>query len=174
MAGQLMRHLLSHPFFFRELMGIYHFRKIRETEDFRTRPLEAQIREAASLAGIRDADRLKDAIQTWMFDKPLRCIRKYGNQDTLSLMEQLRSEGKRILIYSDYAPEQKLEALGIHADGVYYPGVHGIEGLKPSGKNVHTILSAQALCPEEAVFIGDRPEKDGESARAAGVRFIPV
>lgn len=174
MMGRLMRHLLAHPCFFRELMGIYHFRKLRETASFRTRTMEAQIRAAAASAGIRDAERLKKAIQRWMFEEPLTYIRKYRNPDTLGLLAQMQSAEKKILIYSDYATEQKMEVLGIRADGIYYPGIHGIEGMKPSGKNVQRILSSQGLCPDETVYIGDRPEKDGKSARAAGVRFVSV
>ena len=174
MAFRLTVHVLLHPRSFRDLMGIYYFRKLRETNLFRTQPLERQIQEAAARAGIQKDAHLREAIQLWMFDAPLPYIRKHENRDVTFLLKQMRSEGKKILIYSDYAPEQKLQALGISADGIYYPGTEGIEELKPSGKNIRIILTDHDLRPEETVLIGDRTEKDGESARAANVRFIPV
>ena len=174
MALRLGYHVLRNPLDFRKLLGIYHFRKLREAERFRVQPLEKQIQEAARLAGIQDAKRLKEAIQKWMFDMPLPLIRAHRNRETLRLLNRLHTEGKKILIYSDYAPEQKLNTLEVKADAVYYPGTNGIEELKPSGKSVQRILEDQGFSPEEMVFVGDRPERDGESARAAGMRFILV
>ena len=174
MALRLGCHFFRHPTHIKELLGIYYFRKIRETEKFRVLPLEEQIREAASRTGIHETQCLKAAIQRWMFDAPLPYIHSHQNRKMLCLLNWLRAEGKRILIYSDYAPERKLNVLDVKADAVYYPGTNGIDELKPSGKSVRKILDDQGFLLEETVFIGDRPEKDGESARAAGIRFILV
>ena len=173
-ACRLLVYFLIHPLEIKDLLGIWHFRKLRETESFRTRSFEEQVQGAAQRAGISDEARLNKAIQKWMFQEPLSLIQKNGNQAVLTLLKQLQSEGKRILIYSDYAPEEKLSALGVVPDAVYYPGHNGIEELKPSGKSVQRILKDQFLSASDAVYLGDRAEKDGESARAAGMCFVLV
>ena len=174
MAFRLAGYFLLHPLQIKELLGIYHFRKLRESPRFQASSLDAQIREAAKLAGLQNTDRLKEAIQRWMFREPLSLIQKHGNPSVLALLKRLQTEGKRILIYSDYAPEEKLAALEIHPDAVYYPGCRGIEELKPSGKSVRWILKDQGLSVEKTVYLGDRDEKDGKSAQAVGMRFIHI
>ncbi len=174
MACRLAGYFLFHPLKFRELTGIWHFRKLRETERYRKASLEEQIRAAAEKAGIGDPERLRAAIQRWMFREPLSAVAAFADGKTLALMRQAQSEGKRILIYSDYAPEEKLAALDVRADAVYYPGRDGIDELKPSEKCMRRILEAQGLSPAETVYVGDRDERDGAAAASVGVRYVPV
>ena len=53
MACRLAGFFLLHPLRIRELLGIRHFRKLRETERYRKASVEEQIRAAAEKAGIR-------------------------------------------------------------------------------------------------------------------------
>lgn len=174
MALRLAGYFLTHPWRWKELLGIYYFRKLRETEAGRTAALEEQIRGAARRAGVKQEERLKRAIQRWMFEEPLSLIRRHANEPLLRLLREMRAAGTRVIIYSDYAPEQKLEALGVSADAVYYPGRGGIEELKPSRRAMETILKTERVNPEHCVFFGDRPERDGKSAALAGIRFLHV
>ncbi len=174
MACRLAGYFLFHPLKIRELKGIWHFRKLRETERYRKASLEEQIRAAAKKAGIGDPERLRAAIQRWMFREPLSAVAAFADGKALALMRQAQSEGKRILIYSDYAPEEKLAALDVRADAVYYPGRDGIDELKPSKKCMRRILEAQGLSPAETVYVGDRDERDGAAAASVGVRYVPV
>ena len=174
MACRLAGFFLLHPLRIRELLGIRHFRKLRETERYRKASVEEQIRAAAEKAGIRDPERLREAVQRWMFTEPLSAIAACADEKTLALLRQAQAEGRKILIYSDYAPEEKLAALKVRADAVYYPGREGIDELKPSEKCMRRILDAQGLSPAETVYIGDREDRDGASADSAGVRYVPV
>lgn len=174
MACRLAGYFLLHPLRIRELLGIRHFRKLRETERYRKASLEEQIRAAAEKAGIGDPERLREAIQRWMFTEPLSAVAACADGKTLDLLRQARAEGKRILIYSDYAPEEKLAALDVRADAVYYPGRDGIDELKPSEKCMRRILDAQGLSPAETVYVGDRDERDGAAAASVGARYVPV
>ena len=174
MALRLITYFALHPWKFRELLGIYHFRRLREEETYQNSTLEMQIREAAKRAVISEDNRLREAIQIWMFCEPLSLICRYANREVLRLMKRLQNEGKQILIWSDYAPEEKLAALDVKPDQIYYPGHNGIEGMKPSEKSARKILKDLGLAPENAVYLGDRMEKDGKSAMAAGIRFILI
>lgn len=174
MAVRLGNYYLLHPGSVRELAGIWYFRKIREQAAFRTRSMAEQIRAAAQKAGLTETEGLEKAIRKWMFHEPLALIPDHGNEPVLALIRTLREEGKTVIIYSDYPPEEKLKALGVVPDAVYYPGLGGITEMKPSGENVRKILKDLKLKAEETVYLGDRDEKDGKSARDAGVRFLPV
>lgn len=174
MALRLAAFYGTHPHRLRELAGIRHFRRIREEEAFRTVPMEAQIQEAARRAGLRDREALKKAIRRWMFDAPLREIARHPRKDVISSLRRWQAEGRRILIYSDYAAEDKAAALGLRPDAIYYPGVAGIKEMKPSPESMRIILDREGLRPDQAVMIGDRMEKDGKSAELAGTNFILV
>lgn len=174
MAVRLAGYYLFRPQRIRELAGIRHFREIREEESFRTTDQATQIQEAARRAGLRDEDALQEAVRRWMFREPLREIAAHPRQEILSFLKQMRDEGRRIIIYSDYAAEEKLGALQLAPDAVYYPGVFGLEELKPSRKCMMTILKREGLRPDQAVMVGDRAEKDGESAMLVGMQFILV
>lgn len=174
MALKMGRFFLLHPRRWREAAGIYYFRKLREQEEYRTQSPEAQAAAAAEKAGIRENGRLDGAIRRWMFQEPLAAVAAHGRQDVLDLLRRLKREGKRIIIYSDYAPEDKLSALGVTADAVYYPGHGGVEELKPSEKSMKLILEKENISASDTVYLGDREEKDGRSAALMGIRYIQV
>ena len=157
-----------------ELKGISCFRKLREEEAFQAIPLEEQIQEAAHRSGVQDVDELKTAIRRWMFKEPLDAISAHPRKDVISFLRRRKSEGKRIIIYSDYAAEEKLEALRLKPDAVYYPGIMGMTEMKPSRKCMDLILNRERIRADQAVMVGDRPEKDGKSAELAGVRFVYI
>ena len=170
LAGYYGTHLFGIP----ELKGIYNFRKVREEEAFQAFSIERQIQEAARRSGIRDAAVLGQAIQRWMFREPLRQIAAHPNKEVLSFLRRQQAEGRRIIIYSDYAAEEKLAVLDISPDAVYYPGIAGIREMKPSLDSMNKILRREALRPDHAVMVGDRMEKDGKSAELVGMPFLLV
>lgn len=174
MAFRLARYYGTHLSGLQELKGISCFRRIREEEAFQAVSLDKQILEAARRSGADDADKLKAAIQRWMFKEPLDAIAAHPRKNVISLLRRRQAEGKRIIIYSDYAAEEKLAALCLTPDAVYYPGTMGMTEMKPSRKCMELILSREGIRADQAVMVGDRPEKDGKSAELAGMRFIYV
>lgn len=173
MAMQLFRFYLLHPWRIRELWGLALFRKIRENRQFLAVPMPEQIATVSKKIGL-PAKRLQCTIQKWMFEKPLPLIAKHAYQPVLTFLHRMQAEGKRIIIYSDYAPEEKLQVLGIVPDAVFFPGKAGINTLKPSKESMQSILRAVSLPAEQLLFLGDREEKDGESARMVGIPFFLV
>ena len=173
MALLLFRFYLLHPWRIRELWGLALFRKIRENRHFLAVPMPEQIAAVSKKIGL-PAERLQGTIQKWMFEKPLPLIAKHARQPVLTFLHRMQTEGKRIIIYSDYAPEEKLQVLGIVPDAVFFPGKAGINALKPSREGMQSILRAVSLPAEQLLFLGDREEKDGESARMVGIPFFLV
>jgi putative hydrolase of the HAD superfamily len=70
--------------------------------------------------------------------------------------------------------ERKLRALGITADVVVFSDADGREHRKPDALPFRRALAALAVGPDEAVFVGDRPDKDILGALRIGMRAIRV
>ena len=79
-------------------------------------------------------------------------------------------------IYSDYgAVIEKLEALGIDPSlfelKISAPELGALKPSEPCARRVMEMLQAD---PKTTLFVGDRDEKDGASARSVGARFLLI
>lgn len=169
MAGYYCLHFWR----YKELLGVFFFRKYREKDIFKEKSFNEQVEYIAKKYHVK-SDVLKQMIDKWMFQVPLKYIKKYRNQAVLSYMEECRRNQVDIVIYSDYAAEDKLGVLEVHADKVYYPTENTFVTLKPSKMAMDYIVKDFGINPTETVFVGDRDSKDGESARIAGMQFLHV
>lgn len=88
-------------------------------------------------------------------------------------LEALRQQGVRLVLYSDYGgTEKKLLALGIDPKTFdLIVDAPSLGGLKPNEENAHAILDKLQVQPEETLFVGDRDDCDGETARRVGADF---
>ena len=79
-------------------------------------------------------------------------------------------------VYSDYGcVREKLEALHIDASQFeVLVDAPSLGLLKPSAKAAQRVLEMLNAKPETTLFVGDRDEKDGESARAVGAKFFLI
>ena len=108
----------------------------------------------------------------------VRLIKKtcHPRPEALALIEEAKAKGIRLAIYSDYGcVQEKLEALGIDASSfelmVAAPELGALKPSEPCARKVLEMLEAK---PETTLFVGDRDEKDGESARAVGAKFYLI
>jgi FMN phosphatase YigB (HAD superfamily) len=173
MFGALVKHFFCRAGQWRQLYGLFLFRRIREKKEFAQTSYEEQLEYAAHKAKL-DKTELSDTIQYWMFQYPLGLVHKYANEHLLALLAKEQQKGKKIIIYSDYPVEEKLQSLGVIPDYIFYPGKNGITCLKPSKEAMECILSTVHMKAEELIFIGDRQEKDGVSAQLVGMNFTLV
>ncbi|MBQ0058128.1 MAG: HAD family hydrolase [Bacteroidales bacterium] len=94
----------------------------------------------------------------------------------IELLESLHEQGIKVILYSDYGHEtEKIEALGIPAelfDGIVSAAKMG--GLKPCRESMLRLIDQFGLNPAETLYVGDREDTDGESARAVGIKFVNV
>lgn len=173
MACCLIRHYSFHPCSLRELLAIYHFRKIREQEEYRSSTMELQIVLAANKAGI-DESKTREVIERWMFDLPQEGIRRYAYQNVLFFIRNMQKEEKRLVIYSDYPVEKKLQTLDLTPFRSFTADDMAIGELKPSRKAMRMIVQ-ELNCPlEKMIYIGDREEKDKRSAEYAGIDYCDI
>lgn len=108
----------------------------------------------------------------------LRLIKRYcrPRQEVMELIREAKEKGLRLAVYSDYGcVAEKLEALGIAPDMfdllVAAPELGALKPSEPCARRVLEMLGAQ---PESTLFVGDRDDKDGASARAVGAKWVII
>lgn len=106
----------------------------------------------------------------------VRLIAKHhkARPEALELLQECEARGLKVAIYSDYgAVEEKLAALNIDPNQfsllVSAPELGALKPSKPCAERVLALLDAD---PKTTLFVGDRDEKDGASARAVGAKFL--
>lgn len=92
----------------------------------------------------------------------------------LDLMEWFQDQGLKQVVFSDYRPSTKLDALGV--GGVFeavYAG-EDIGHLKPSPIPFRHILAEQGIEPHQLLHIGDRADTDGLAAPEVGFQVALI
>lgn len=108
----------------------------------------------------------------------IRLIRRYHHPrpEVMALIEEAKAKGLTLAIYSDYGcVAEKLEALGIDPSQfelmISAPELGALKPSEPCARRVLELLQAK---PETTLFVGDRDDKDGASARSVGARFLLI
>lgn len=173
MLGRLLSHFLLHPLQIREGIALYHFRKLREKPEWKDSSFEELFSELERTVRI-PAERCAKVIQYWMFQVPLDLLSKFAFRDVIAFINRLHSEGKRVIVYSDYPAEEKLKVLGLVCDSMYAFGLDDIDEQKPSPRVMKRIMREIEISPDNLLYIGDRDEKDGASAELAGMDYCDI
>jgi len=108
----------------------------------------------------------------------IRLIRRYHHprSEVMALIEEAKAKGLTLAIYSDYGcVAEKLEALGIDPSQfelmISAPELGALKPSEPCARHVLELLQAK---PETTLFVGDRDDKDGASARSVGAKFLLI
>jgi FMN phosphatase YigB (HAD superfamily) len=115
---------------------------------------------------------IRNDVRLWIDRRPLRHLGPCRFAGVAELFARLRSSGRRIAVVSDYPAQEKLAALGLSADLSVAAEDEGVNRLKPHPAGLLRVLERLELGPEQCLMIGDRDERDGESARRAGVPYL--
>ena len=100
----------------------------------------------------------------------------FTRPQALTILEDCKKRGLQIALYSDYgAAEEKLDVLGIDKQSFdLIITAPELGDLKPSAACARKVLEMLHADPTTTLFIGDRPEKDGEAAKAVGAHFMLI
>ncbi|MCR5394130.1 MAG: HAD family hydrolase [Bacteroidales bacterium] len=94
----------------------------------------------------------------------------------VELLQAMRARGMKIILYSDYGHEtEKIDALRIPQDlfdGIVSAAKMG--GLKPCQQSMQRLMQQFNLDAATTLYIGDREDTDGESARPMNIDFYNV
>ena len=109
-----------------------------------------------------------------MFKRPLPFLAGAAWPGLREVLLQLKASGVRLGVFSDYAPESKLEALGVRDlfDVALAATDREVNRFKPDPRGF--ILGAERLgaAPGSTVYVGDRADVDGVGAEAAGMPSV--
>ena len=96
--------------------------------------------------------------------------------EAVALLDECKARGLKTAIYSDYGNvEEKLAALGIDkSQFALLVSAPELGALKPSKACAEKVLEMLHADPKTTLFVGDRDEKDGESARSVGAKFLLI
>ncbi|MBO4904004.1 MAG: HAD family hydrolase [Lachnospiraceae bacterium] len=170
MAGRLMGYYILHPFSAGDLLILQHFRKVKD--GWTGNSSEEEIIKKVAADRNTDIDRVRRIVRKWIYDDPLTAVAMTADRKLIGWIKSLREKGKKVVILSDYPTGDKLSAMGVSVDGQYSPDDPRIDELKPSPKGLMVIMEDTGIDADDILMIGDRMEKDGMSAVAAGVDHL--
>ena len=175
MLVDLVSHYALRPWQLEEMMILQRFRKEREKRHgYAGGNLEeAQYQWCAD--NTRHAvPKIKKVVDRWMFKHPNQYLPNCTYPGTKAFFDLLQTKGIKIGIYSDYKAHDKLTAMGLRADIVVSSTDAEVDRLKPDPRGLLYLAEQLNLTPAECLFIGDRPELDGECAEQAGMPYLIV
>jgi HAD superfamily hydrolase (TIGR01509 family) len=158
----------------REWRLIDYYRKAQEHLRNCPEPFAAaQLPLACEWSGV-PLEQAAKTIARWMEDAPLGILARYLRPGVVNLLETARNRGIRLGLVSDYPASRKLLALGLDS---YFSVVLTAQDdrvgvFKPAPNGLRLALADLGVEPGRAVYVGDRPSVDGETAHRAGVAGV--
>lgn len=115
---------------------------------------------------------IDELVTEWMDVKPLDFFGFCRDKALCTFINEMQQKGVTIVVYSDCPIGKKLEALSIKADYEFSAYDKEIGVMKPDPKGLQVILDQLQLQPQEVLMVGDRMEKDGQSAIQVGMDYF--
>jgi phosphoglycolate phosphatase/putative hydrolase of the HAD superfamily len=115
---------------------------------------------------------LEREVGEWMERRPLRHLASCRVAGVRRFFGELHTFGIRIGVLSDYPAQAKVEALGLSADVVVAGVDPEVDRLKPHPAGLEAAIARLGVAHDRCLLIGDRDDRDGECARAAGVACL--
>ena len=174
MAMVLLKKLFLRPSKWKELIVILKYRQVRENWVASDSGDDMEMRQyvrTASKCGIQPEE-VKRIIIHWMHEEPLKHLLPYRDEEAVIRIKEMQKQGILNVVYSDYPTKDKLKALEIWVEGSFAASDKEIGCMKPNPKGIEYILQKYKVDKKDAIMVGDRMEKDGEAAIAAGVDYL--
>lgn len=155
------------------------FRRVREELRDLGRPEEPledlQYSVPAERLGER-SEEVRDTVFEWMVERPLPHLPPCARPGLADVLARLQDRGLRLGVFSDYPVEEKLSVLGVRDrfDLLLCAVERDVNAFKPHPRGFQVAAERWRVPPERVLYVGDRPEVDGEGARAAGMRCVIV
>ncbi len=173
MAKVMIKELCFKPKRWKELFLVLYYRRLREIWDISDVAPDLETRQyqkAGEKFGF-STDIAKKIVENWMQNIPLYYLGEFRDDTAAEIILKLQREKKKVVVYSDYPTEEKLEALGVWVENSFSPLQPEIGCLKPNPKGLNFIIKKYGIEKSKVLMIGDRLEKDGKAALAAGIQY---
>lgn len=176
MLFKLLSHYLMRPWRYKELLILYHFRKEREKRiGFKGIDLEEEQYQWCANKVDQKPEVVKKVIDKWIFDIPNQYLKAALYPGVTKFFDDLKQNGIKTAIYSDYNSECKLAKMELTADLQISSTDKRVNSFKPLPAGLLVVLAELNITHKEnCLFIGDRFELDGICAQNAGVPFFLV
>jgi len=114
---------------------------------------------------------VQQTVQRWMETEPLEFLYAAIRPGMQEFFDWASSRGVRLAALSDYPLEEKLKAMRV--DPLFPVAVSASDQrvlrFKPNPAILKFIIQELKASRERLIYLGDRPEVDGEVAKRAGV-----
>lgn len=118
-----------------------------------------------------DEAELRRLVADWMMRRPLKYLSLVRRTGLRALLDAVQGRGMRVGVFSDYPAHEKLHALGL--GGQFRVQVcatdAAVDAFKPLPRGFEAACAQMGLEPSRVLYVGDRPEVDGEGAARAGM-----
>ena len=172
MVKEMVLYYVLHPTRIGQLRILFHFRRLRDRHEFRGGNIaNTQYELTATRLSVRE-EYVRTVVDKWIMVEPLKHLSKCKFQDVDLVFAGLKRRGKGIAIVSDYPVREKLQSLGLAADVLVCATDPDVDCFKPNPKGLLVAAAKLGLSPQECLVVGDRDEKDGEAAKAAGMSYL--
>lgn len=173
---KLCSHLIFHPSDWRILNIISTFRTEREHHagEIYVEPTllkEQQFQWVADTLKL-PIEKIKNTIEQWMYTVPLIYINRCKYKEVDTVLSVLKERNISFAIVSDYPVDEKINSMHISADIRVSALDLDINALKPCPKGFIQAAARLGYPIEQCWIVGDRDDRDGEAARAAGTVYI--
>ncbi len=173
MLIEMFRCCISNPSCVRDFIIVSNFRKAREEHLACEAPgIERLQFQWAAQRAKKSPEQVQRVVADWIFHRPLKHMAACRFAGVRELFAVLKEEGIRIGVFSDYAAKDKMDCLGLRADVLVSATDPDVDRLKPAPNGLWVAASKLDVPVGKCIFIGDRDDKDGESARRAGMQYL--
>jgi HAD superfamily hydrolase (TIGR01549 family) len=175
-AMRLLQFLVRHPREgWRVIRVIQAYRdaqeQLRESSDGNVASRQIEI--AAQRSG-QSRELIEGAVARWMEDAPLDAVGRARFPGVVEFCRWARQSNLRLGVVSDYPAHAKLKALELssYVSVVVSGRDADVNSFKPNPTGLLKALGRMHVDPDEAIYVGDRPDVDVSTAAAAGVRAV--
>ncbi len=171
MAVRLIRHAFTGKCGIRDLKVILEYRREREAWDSLSEMDDDELfNKVGEKLGIH-SEEIAGIVNRWMFENPMDVVRCCRDRKLIRIMDNLLNEGRKVCIYSDYATEDKVDALVLDESLTqYYCGKDDIKTMKPNPSGLFYIMSKYPeIDKSKVILVGDRSDRDKAAADNAGI-----
>ena len=116
--------------------------------------------------------RVEEILREWLIERSRKILRFCVRKKVLAAVKANQLRGVKMIVYSDNPVREKLRAIAFIPDASFC--ADELRCMKPDAHGLKKILSTFELVPDEVLYIGDRDDRDGLCARAAGVNYLDV
>lgn len=174
MAFDLSIYYLIHPKMIGEIGILAAFRKERDAHDSPSSGKllsHEQFEWAAHRTG-QSVERVAAVVDRWIYKRPLKYLLSCRFEKAAEIFRHAKERNIPVAIASDYPVAEKMKALNLDFQVGACATDPAVNAFKPRPDVLLEAARQLGVNPECCLMIGDRDEKDGAAAHAAGMSYL--